>query len=295
VLVPRRHPDFVARLACAGARGVVHAHIHGHSGRAWLLAATCGVASRRAILTVHSGLAPIFILRHLALVRAACAPYCAIVCVSEPLRQAIGAAGVPPQRLFMAPAFLEDAISESLSPAGMAALRRRHPILIAAAMAPGHEYGLDVLLPAWALVRAAEPQAGLILYGPSVRRPGLAGPSLYLFDSLPRAEALGLVRACDLFVRPTRADGDATSVREALAFGCRVVASDAAVRPIGAVLFRNGNAQDLACAIARALAAPAPRVTVDQAKPLLLDLYARLGLQPEAPLEEAPCVASPAA
>jgi glycosyltransferase involved in cell wall biosynthesis len=64
--------------------------------------------------------------------------------------------------------------------------------------------------------------------------------------------------AADVFVRPTRADGDALSVREALSLGVRTVASDAAPRPAAAFTFPTGDDHALAAAVRRALSAPAP-------------------------------------
>ncbi|MBN1131876.1 MAG: glycosyltransferase family 4 protein [Bacteroidales bacterium] len=49
----------------------------------------------------------------------------------------------------------------------------------------------------------------------------------------------------DIFVRPTNTDGNAVSIKEALWFDCRVIASDAVVRPPGVVLFENRNHEDL--------------------------------------------------
>lgn len=54
-----------------------------------------------------------------------------------------------------------------------------------------------------------------------------------------------LFKKADLIVRPTNADGDAVSIREALYFNCKVVASDVCERPKGTVLFRNRNIIDL--------------------------------------------------
>jgi glycosyltransferase involved in cell wall biosynthesis len=48
-----------------------------------------------------------------------------------------------------------------------------------------------------------------------------------------------------LFVRPTNTDGDAISLREALYFKVPSVASDAAIRPEGTILFKNRDANDL--------------------------------------------------
>src|SRR5262249_16737037 len=91
---------------------------------------------------------------------------------------------------------------------------------------------------------------------------------------------MGLIDGCDLLVRSTLADGDAISVREALALGRRVVASDVAPRPPGVCLHRAGDPTDLARALADALTAPPPSpFRVDGAKGLL-DLYQHLSGEP---------------
>jgi glycosyltransferase involved in cell wall biosynthesis len=296
VLVPAHDAGFAARLTAACAIDLVHVHVHGHSVQAWLLASACGVA-RRAVLTVHSGLAPAFVGAHPLLARAACLGFDAIVCVSEPVRSALAAAGVPVARLWRAPAFLRDALAPRLPPPGLAALRRRHPILAAAAVAPGTEYGVDVLLSGWELVHAAQPRAALMLYGPGSRDLRWRRAGVYQWGELDRAAALGLVEACDVLLRPTRADGDAVSVREALALGRRVVASDAAPRPRGVVQHRSGDARDLAAATLAALAQPAPRVLVEQARAVVLAIYraqGALGRPPATYQEEAACAGSPA-
>jgi glycosyltransferase involved in cell wall biosynthesis len=97
---------------------------------------------------------------------------------------------------------------------------------------------------------------------------------------LPRDRALAVVAASDVFVRPTLADGDAISVREALALGRPVVASAVGARPAEAALFPAGDAA--ACAeqifqsLDKRLPEFAPRV---DCLPTLLDLYRRVGAQ----------------
>ncbi|MFN7135061.1 MAG: glycosyltransferase, partial [Myxococcales bacterium] len=66
---------------------------------------------------------------------------------------------------------------------------------------------------------------------------------------------LAVMLASDVFVRPTYADGDALSVREALSLGRPVVASAVGFRPEGTTLFRTGDALDLAEKVERALGA----------------------------------------
>lgn len=53
-----------------------------------------------------------------------------------------------------------------------------------------------------------------------------------------------IIKACDLFVRPTNTDGDAISIREALYFGTPVVASDVVNRPSECKLFKNRDSED---------------------------------------------------
>jgi glycosyltransferase involved in cell wall biosynthesis len=278
VLEPRREARFAAGFLAHAAVDVVHVHHHGHSRRSWWHAAAFAIAPR-AVMTIHSGFAPQLIVRSRALVRRASARYRAIVCVSEVIRDAMIAAGVDPERLWVAPAFLADALEERMTPAGVAAVRRRHPLVLAAAVAEPPEYGLPVLLDAFARLRATHPEAALMIAGHGVRRPEHIRAHVYIFGQLARAESLGLLAACDVFVRPSLADGDATSVREALALGRRVVATDAARRPRGVHLCRAGDAADLARALGEAIAAPPPRVPIEQARETLLAIYRRLGVE----------------
>jgi len=62
-------------------------------------------------------------------------------------------------------------------------------------------------------------------------------------------EFSGVLKLCDLFVRPTSTDGDAVSVREALWLGVPTIASDAVPRPAGVMVFRSRDSNDLASKI----------------------------------------------
>src|SRR5262249_28864805 len=81
VLLPGPEPPFFGELALGATSDVVHAHIHGHSVQAWMLASLCSAAPR-SVLTIHSGLAHLYVPEHARLVRAAVSRYAAIVCVS---------------------------------------------------------------------------------------------------------------------------------------------------------------------------------------------------------------------
>lgn len=87
---------------------------------------------------------------------------------------------------------------------------------------------------------------------------------------------------CSVFVRPTLKDGDSIALREALALGKTVVASDAAPRPPNCILFRSGDIQDLRRKLEAASAHFCTRgqAADDFSQPLLkvyTDLIARAG------------------
>lgn len=283
-------PRLLARLALARLRReIVHVHTNGHNRGSWTVAALCGAGHTGAsILTLHSGMAPDYIRKHRTLARLVAARYSFVVAVNEAIAAALTDVGLEPSRIVVSAAFTPSSLAFRLPPPGLAQIRRAHPLLVACALAPGPEYGAMVMLDAFAAVRAREPRAGLIIYGPGTREPalaasvrarGLAG-AVHHMGELARERALALVAAADVFVRPTLADGDAISVREALALGRPVVASAVGARPPEATLFPVGDAPACAEQIFRSLANGLP----DHAHrvdclPTLLHLYARVGAQ----------------
>jgi glycosyltransferase involved in cell wall biosynthesis len=86
---------------------------------------------------------------------------------------------------------------------------------------------------------------------------GLSGRFLFVQEKIP---FYPLIEKAALFVRPTRSDGDAISVREALYLGTPAIASDVVKRPNGTVVFANGDAHDFAKKCRAALASPPPRL-----------------------------------
>ncbi len=280
----------VARLALAHLRReLIHVHTNGHNRGSWLLAALCAAGHLGpSLLTLHSGLAPDYIRKHARACRLIAARFDRVIAVNPEIAGALVAAGVDPARLVVAAAFTPSSLAFRLPPPGLAQIRRAHPLLIAAALAPGVEYGATVLLDAFALVRARRADAGLVVYGPGTRAPALAaaararglGGAVHHFGELERTRALAVVAAADLFVRPTLADGDAISVREALALGRPVVASAVGARPPEALLFPAGDAAACAELIFQSLSKRLPENAhrVD-CLPTLLHLYARVDSQ----------------
>jgi len=283
----------VARLALARLRGeIVHVHTNGHNRGSWTLAALSAAAGGGpSLLTIHSGLAPDYIRDHARACRLIAARYDRVIAVNPAIAAALVDAGLSATRLVVAAAFTPSSLAFRLPPPGLAQIRRAHPLLIAAALAPGPEYGAAVLLDAFALVRARRPDAGLVVYGPGTRAPALAAAArarglhgaVHHLGELERTRALAVVAAADLFVRPTLADGDAISVREALALGRPVVASAVGARPPEAALFPAGDARACAEQIFRSLSKRLPEIAprVD-CLPMLLHLYAHVTAQSDA-------------
>lgn len=248
------------RLARRG--WLVHVHVSGHAARSWLLALACGAAAAGApgrVLTVHSGIVPEYLAgagaAARALVRRALRRFDRVLCVNRAIRDAFAGlgAGAEAARLEVAPAHLPEPAPAVEPPAVLAGwLAGRSPVL-STVLFFRPEYGFEVLLDALAAVVPAHPGLGCLVIGGGddaearrrIAERGLGG-AVALTGDLPHPLCRALIARSDLFVRPTLADGDALSVREALALGVPVVASDAGHRPPGTVLFPSGDAAELA-------------------------------------------------
>jgi glycosyltransferase involved in cell wall biosynthesis len=273
--------DFATQVARHAGRGfIVHAHTNGHNTKSWLLAAVCAVAGlgygRRTVISLGSGLMRDYLAgAHAgmrAVVRTTLRAAGAIIVRNERARGALLAMGAAPDAVRVLPGFYGVAGADvGRLPFAAARFRRTHHPVIGAIASVGPEYGLALLVDAAARLKARYPGLGVLLVGPDRLEDG--HPSWVLpLGERDRPSLLAVVRELDAFVRPTYFDGDASSVREALALGVRVVASDTDYRPDGVRLFPRGDTAALADALDAALQAPA--VTVEgSALPALLALY----------------------
>lgn len=299
VLPVRRPGQLVRQLAKQCSAGtVVHVHTSGNNPKGWLLALLAGRVARlfgaRAVITLHSGLLPSFLAEAASRrrrARLALKAYDAIVAVSPAVQAALVDAGVPERKLRCAPAFCASEVRPGPAPERFDAVRARRATLLAMAHHPSPVYGRRLMFEALALMRERHPGLGLALFGPGTTEASFLADgkalgieaSLEDFGNLEHAQALAVIARSDAFVRPTTADGDAISVREALALGVPCVASDASQRPRGAYLFRAGDAASLARAVDEALrSGPRAAETVD-AGPFLLSLYRELTSAEAAP------------
>ncbi|MCY1014380.1 glycosyltransferase family 4 protein [Pyxidicoccus sp. MSG2] len=288
-VIPTRSPaSFALRLAGFISSGwTVHVHTSGNNPKSWVLAGMVGglpgFRSAR-IITLHSGLLPDYLAASGArrnFARVALAGYARVVAVSNAVKDAIVACGVPEEKVVVHPAFLSSQVRPGTVPAVVEAARARRKPLLAMAHHPSPVYGRKLAFRALKLLAKERPDVGLALFGPGTdseefirdaRESGVAG-NLEVLGELEHSAALGLMARSDAFLRPTTHDGDSISVREALALGVPCVASDVCVRPEGTRVFATEDAQDLARAVREAVTAgPAIQPTMDVG-PELLALY----------------------
>jgi glycosyltransferase involved in cell wall biosynthesis len=124
------------------------------------------------------------------------------------------------------------------------ALARDPHALVVATNAGLAHYNARVVLEALPVIREAWPDVTLrvLAYGREtpdlavLRAEAAAQPAVQLSFDLDGEQVSGALAAAGVFLRPTSWDGDSVIVREALALGCRVVASDLAPRPRGVEL-----------------------------------------------------------
>jgi glycosyltransferase involved in cell wall biosynthesis len=267
----------------------VHVHTSGNNPKSWMLAATAGVRAPRAprVITLHSGLLPDYLAASVsrrAFARVALAGYSRVVAVSEAVREALARCGVPEEKLVVYPAFCGSQVRPGRVSREVQEARIRRRPLLAMAHHPSPVYGRRLMFRALRMIADVLPGVGLAVFGPGTRseeflhdaRECRVQEFLEDLGELEHSQALALMARCDAFIRPTTHDGDAISVREALALGVPCVASDVCGRPHGTYTFRAGNAVDLADQVQHALEHGPAQVVSPDAGPVLLKLYGDL-------------------
>ena len=126
---------------------------------------------------------------------------------------------------------------------GAGAAGEAHLVSVATNAGLAH-YNAELALEAMTLVRRTWPDARLWVLAYGADGPAMAAlrrrveplPWARLSFDLPPAQVSAALATSAVFLRPTSWDGDSMIVREALALGTRVVASDVSPRPAGVEL-----------------------------------------------------------
>jgi glycosyltransferase involved in cell wall biosynthesis len=281
-----------------GRASILHLHTNGHSLKSWLMILTASLAARlrgvSAVLTLHSGLLPDY-LRGFGKVRRGLArwilrSFTRVVCVNRDISRAVRGLGITADRVVVIPAFLGVPPPPELAAPDRELIRTLRPLLVAVAGGEQDpELGLTVVLRAIQQLVPSMPGVGAVLMGwqvgPKTRaliqELGLAAHAICLGE-VSHDRCLAFLHAADVLVRSTFADGDAITVREGLAFGVPVVASDTEDRPEGVILFRKGDVADLVAKLTQVLTAPgaasrSPRPFRVQPATDLWQVYSELG------------------
>ncbi|MCB0720244.1 MAG: glycosyltransferase family 4 protein [Bacteroidetes bacterium] len=273
-IVDWRNTGVLARLrAFAGARSSdVGIEVHGYQTMPLLC---CILLARgRSTLWLHSGQFSAHLTNlQRRILRASLGRLGTIVLVSRHIRGLLASNGFEvPADAVVEPAFIEpdrsrlQSIWESYPETAKVFVHQHKPVLVMQGADAFHEgadrYGTDIAIEALGLLRLDYPDAALLVGRPSVgsedfqeyergqrARINQLGLSESVFFLTGEQELWPMIGRADIFLRPTNQDGDSVSVREALALGVPVVASDACPRPEQCVSFVSRDPISLAEAI----------------------------------------------
>lgn len=245
----------------------LHVHINGHNVKSWFVALAAGLAgaigrrARGAMLTIHSGMSPAYLnsrrfARFLAWVT--CGFYRHIIAVNSEIGESLRSLPVPEKRVEILPAFFSTPAALRQLPDGFQEWSQSHDPVLSTALFFRPEYGFSLLVQAISELRRKHPRLGCVVMGDSESRPEGLQPHVFAIGDVSHESCLAVIARSDVFVRPTFSDGDAISVREALALGTPVVASDVVPRPAGTLCFTTGDARDLALKLESLLCRPDP-------------------------------------
>jgi len=224
---------------------IIHLHIGGDL-RPRLLALSlicCSIPGTKAILTFHSGGYPAskagrtarprtlrgFILRR----------FDAIIAVNREIAAMFQRFGVSPGRIHTICPFAAPALDKTALPDHLQRFFQSHrPVFLTVGLLEP-EYDLTLQIDLMGRIRETYPGAGLLIAGSGsledVLRRHIAGTPysahVMLYGDMPHQVTLRAMTECDVLLRTTLYDGDSVAVREALALGTPVVATNNGMRP----------------------------------------------------------------
>jgi glycogen(starch) synthase len=255
--VPIRGPlHFMLLLSGYSLKGwSLHVHINGHNIKSWIVAFAAGlvgVTGPGSMLTIHSGMSAAYLNDRRSgrlLAWATSKLYRHIIAVNSEIKDVLCSLSVAEARIEILPAFLPAPAALLELPANFESWSRgRHPV-ISTVLFFRPEYGFELLTQAISELRKKHPRLGCVVMGDSESRPKGMPEHMFAIGDVTHESCLAVIARSDIFVRATFADGDAISVREAIALGTPVVASDVVSRPVGTLCFKTGDARDLASKI----------------------------------------------
>jgi len=263
----------VVRLLLRLRYDLVHLQVGGDFSKRLLALSLvcCLMPGRKAVLSFHSGGYPSSpagktagprTLRGWIMRR-----FDGVIAVNREIADLFGKFGVSAARVrLIAPHSVSAPGKEAALPDDLARFfEQRQPRLIAVGQLEP-EYDLPLQIDAMAKVLQRHPNAGLAILGSGslerMLRERIAskpyGDRILLCGDVAHEGTLRAIGRSDLVLRTTLYDGDSISVREALAFGTPVIATDNGMRPVGVRLIPAREPGKLLEAIEAALAEGGP-------------------------------------
>lgn len=218
-------------------------------------------AGHAQMLTIHSG----YFVRlsqgrlRQAYLRVLLRGFSRIVCVSEEQRDFITSSlAYPRDRTSVIPAFIPSTVRPECLPAAVAEIPSE-PIRLAISGYLTPAYGHHILAAALDLLDdSVDVHTVFAFYGPVDEEyaEGIFATldgreNVTIVRNLSPDEFVAVLDTTDVFVRATETDGDAVTVREALALDCTILASDCVARPSECELFATDDPEQLATLINR--------------------------------------------
>ncbi len=238
----------VLRLLWKLPADIVHVHIGG-SLTPRLLAlclASTALPGRKAVLTFHSGGYPSspegrtarpWTLRGIVFRRLD-----AVIAVNAEIAEMFGRFGLTRERVrLILPHGAPEIDGTAPLPEPIRSFYESHRPVLATVGLLEPEYDLKLQIETLGAIRRDFPGAGLVIIGAGSLEADLRErigrqpwrEHILLCGDVPHASTLRAIAASDVLLRTTLYDGDAISVREALALGTPVVATDNGMRPEG--------------------------------------------------------------
>jgi glycosyltransferase involved in cell wall biosynthesis len=250
---------------------IVHLHLGGNlPARVLGLAAACTmIPGARSVLTFHSGGYPSSPEGRSAsrktLRGAIFRRFDRVIVVNRELQSLFERFGCAPESVrLILPYDIPAVDAAGPLPERLAAFKASHPTLLTSVGLLEPEYDLASQIELFPRIRAALPDAGLLIIGSGSLEQELAGriaassesAHICLAGDVPHEATVRLIANSRVVLRTTRYDGDSISVREALALGTPVVATDTGMRPDGVRLVPLEAREALVPAVIEAAAAP---------------------------------------
>jgi glycosyltransferase involved in cell wall biosynthesis len=207
----------------------------------------------KIVLTLHSGSFPIELNKQSKPIRFLVGLLLKLIdhfiCVNELIQKAICSLGIDPKKTSIVPAFAVNCdLTHMELPSPILTFYQNHsPVLATMGYSYETHYGFDLSIRAVTALREFYPRIGLVIAGPKNTDRHfeklkssfdlINKPFILIAGEIEYPVNLLIIKNCDVYLRPTDHDGDAVSIREALALNIPVVASRTSFRPDGILLF----------------------------------------------------------